>query len=159
MARSVVIDGKIFPSDSVRQYGSLAIKLPMDNEDRASNADVFNMSYSTEEQAISNMINLLLTRDGERFMRPRFGVGLYYYVFEQNSLNNNILLENRIREQITTWLPYIDLVDVTINNFDDASYNGNAINIMITFKVFESSANRTISIYSLDDVQLNVNVE
>lgn len=159
MARSVVIDGKIFPSDSIRQYGSLAIKLPMDNDDRASNSDVFNMSYSTEEQAISNMINLLLTRDGERIMRPRFGVGLYYYVFEQNSLNNNILLENRIREQITTWLPYIDLVDVTINNFDDASYNGNAINILITFKVFESSANRTISIYSLDDVQLNVNVE
>ena len=37
-----------------------------------SGGSVFALSYSTEEQALSNLKNLLATNRGERYMQPRF---------------------------------------------------------------------------------------
>ena len=34
---------------------------------------LFSLSYTTEEQSISNLKNLLLTRKGERLFQPEFG--------------------------------------------------------------------------------------
>ena len=47
-----------------------------------SGASVFAQSYSTEDQAISNLKNLLLTRKGERFMQPDFGTRIFDSLFE-----------------------------------------------------------------------------
>ena len=48
------------------------------------NGRLFNLSYSTEEQALSNLKNLILTRQGERIMQPLFGTNLQDSLFEQN---------------------------------------------------------------------------
>lgn len=159
MARTVVIDSKIYPNDIRKDYGTLGVLLPMNGTNQNSNSQLFNMSFTTEEQAISNLINLLLTKDGERFMRPRFGVGLYFYVFEQNTPITLLAIESAIEEQVGIWLPYINLIDVSVTGVDDSFYDGNGINIVITFKVNNSGSNRQISIYNLNDVQLNVEVQ
>lgn len=159
MARTVVIDSKIYPNDIRKDYGTLGVLLPMNGTNQNSNSQIFNMSFTTEEQAISNLINLLLTKDGERFMRPRFGVGLYFYVFEQNTPITLLAIESAIEEQVGIWLPYINLIDVSVTGVDDSFYDGNGINIVITFKVNNSGSNRQISIYNLNDVQLNVEVQ
>ena len=49
------------------------------------NQGVFGLSFSTEEQAISNLKNLILTSKGERFKQPDFGCRLAFFIFEQNS--------------------------------------------------------------------------
>ena len=45
---------------------------------------IFNSSYTTQDQAKSNLINVLLTEPGERIMEPNFGVGLKRLLFESN---------------------------------------------------------------------------
>lgn len=139
---NVTINSKIYPQDYVQNIGSLAIKLPMNASDvKKSNTDLFNLSYTTEEQAISNFINLLLTKDGERFMQPALGVGLYYYVFEQATPEQSILLRNKIEDQASQWLPYIIIKNVEVNVEPDS----NSFNILITFSVTESGANIEMS--------------
>ena len=71
---------KYYPEDRSRYSGTLAVKLPMNGSKKGS---FFNMSHTTEEQAVSNYINLLLTRKGERLMQPQFGIGIQDYLFDQ----------------------------------------------------------------------------
>ena len=52
-----------------------------------SGGSVFAVSYSTEQQAISNLKNLLLTTQRERFMQPKFGTRIREAVFQQNTIN------------------------------------------------------------------------
>lgn len=151
MARQVFIDGKIYPSDSGKDDGYLALKLPLNN---TSTQSTFSQSRTTEEQAISNLINLILTRSGERVMQPDLGVGLYYYVFDQITKSGITNLKNQIEDQINRWLPYIQLLNVQVTeNEDDA----NALNILISFKVSESGANVQLSFFT--DAELNLNIE
>lgn len=145
-----MINVKLYPED-YRADGSLAIKFPMNGNKSKSNSGIFNVSYTTEEQAVSNYINLLLTRPAERFMQPIFGVGLHLYLFEQNTEEFKFELEERIREQTDIWLPYIIVQDIRILNKaagGPESDPEHGINIIIEFKVTESGANRTITIFS-----------
>jgi phage baseplate assembly protein W len=59
---------------------AVGITLPFARRD----GRLFNLSYSTEEQALSNLTNLILTRQGERIMQPFFGTTLQDSLFEQN---------------------------------------------------------------------------
>lgn len=156
MARLVYINSKIYPDDYKKPLGSLAIKLPMNSTKFSPSDSMFNLSYTTEEQAISNMINLLLTKDGERYMQPELGVGLYYQIFEQNTPGTNTELEFRIRRQMAEYLPYIVLDDITIQgNFNE---DENGINIIIRFRVTEGGANRTVTVFTDAESQINVEV-
>ena len=84
---------------------AVGIKLPMIGK----LGNLFDLSYSTEEQAISNLKNLLFTVPGERVMQPLFGTELRSSLFEQN----NDLLKAQIQESLLRavdfWLPYITI--------------------------------------------------
>lgn len=144
---------KYYPEDTRKPYATLGIKLPMNGEQGSSDYRVFNMSRSTEDQAISNYVNLLLTYPGERYMQPDFGVGLPRYLFEQKVERSVLGIQAVIEEQSARWLPYIinEKIEIlTSENSDLAGLGGNSentINIVITFKVTEFGANRTISIF------------
>lgn len=139
---------KLHPADHSKDYGSLGIKLPMNSNKKYNRAEIFNLSYTTEEQAVSNYINLLLTKRGERYMQPEFGVGLYLYLFEQNTDFIKIKLEDEIRTQSDRWLPYIFNEDISISDYEGAPEDTkHGIHIRIKFKVTEHGANKTISIF------------
>jgi phage baseplate assembly protein W len=74
---------------------------------------VFLSSYTTEEQSISNLKNLLLTSKGERIFRPNFGTNIQNILFENNTIEVEEELEETLRADIEFWLPYI-----IINNLD-----------------------------------------
>jgi len=158
----ISINGKVYPNDTVSSSGTLAIKLPMNNSSANHKPSMFNMSKTTEEQAVSNFINLLLTKDGERYMQPEFGVGLYYKVFEPNTANETARLKTNIMDQASMWLPYIIIERIEIGNEstpgDVQSLEEHAMPIFIDFRVTESGANRTISIFVGSDSNLNVNI-
>lgn len=153
---------KYYPEDIKKPYATLGIKLPTNGE-LGSSFRVFNMSRTTEEQAISNYINVLLTFPGERYMQPDFGVGLQRFLFE-NKIDKTIFgIRSAIEEQAARWLPYIineDIQIITSENGDIPSLGSNdenGINIVITFRVTEFGANRTISIFpSQGKVQYSV---
>jgi len=100
----------------------------------------FSLTYTTEEQAISNLKNLLLTRKGERMMQPNFGTNIYDSLFEPNTEFLIDDLKNSLTEDIELWLPYIVL------NRIDAIRNEHDINLRIVFQVSETGANLVINV-------------
>jgi len=103
---------------------------------------VFDSSYSTEEQSISNLRNLLLTIKGERVMQPTFGTEIRASLFEPNTIELKETLDLSLREDIGKWLPYIkiDTIDIVSN------INQYSISIRINYRVSEHGANRVIII-------------
>lgn len=118
-------------------------------------AKPFQLSYSTEEQAISNLINLLLTRKGERYMQPNFGSLIPDFLFEPITDLSLFNLEQSIREDIEYWLPYIFLNTLRVVTGNEVkaitAANDHTVGISISFKVTESGANRVIVLFVNDD--------
>ena len=83
----------------------------------------FKLNYTTLDQAKTNLVNLLLTHKGERFMQPDFGTNLRRFIFQ-------------LLSAIRFWLPYIKVenivTDRSIENIDQYK-----INISLTFSVID----------------------
>jgi phage baseplate assembly protein W len=95
---------------------------------------LFDLSYSNEEQMLSNLKNLILTRRGERLMQPLFGTNLQDSLFEQNTDQ----LKNSIIDSITTavdfWLPYVTIESLTVDNVivTDASSQEHGVQVVLS---------------------------
>lgn len=89
---------------------AVGVKLPFVSK----RGSLFDLSYSTQEQLLSNLKNLILTRRGERILQPEFGTNLQDSLFEQN----DELLQERITNSITSainfWLPYVQIVKLDV---------------------------------------------
>lgn len=89
---------------------AVGVKLPFVRND----GGLFQLSYSTEEQAISNLKNLILTRRGERVLQPLFGTNLQDSLFEQNDVLLKDSIETNIIEAVEFWLPYISIRELKV---------------------------------------------
>lgn len=89
---------------------AVGVKLPIVGK----RGNLFDLSYSTEEQVLSNLKNLLLTTRGERIMQPLFGTNIRNSLFSQNTEELKEKISIEISEAINFWLPYIDIVDLNI---------------------------------------------
>lgn len=107
------------------------------------NKGLFSLSYTTEEQAISNLKNLLLTRKGERLFQPEFGSSIYSLLFEQMNENLSTQMDEQLREDIGFWLPYIVIDDLIIQ----PNYDRNYVGIELKFRVTEQGANQQIIMF------------
>jgi phage baseplate assembly protein W len=81
--------------------------------------------------AKQNFKMLILTNPGERVMYPEYGVGITRYLFENFTNNTYTQIDNRLREQVKIYMPYINIVEVNFNGSDD-SRNTLGIRIMYT---------------------------
>jgi phage baseplate assembly protein W len=90
---------------------AVGIKLPMLRSDGV----LFELSYSTEDQVISNLKNLILTRKGERIMQPEFGTTLQDSLFEQNTELLVTSIRNSIQDAVSFWLPYVSIDTLTVD--------------------------------------------
>jgi phage baseplate assembly protein W len=106
----------------------IGVRIPI----RMGNTGFFDQTFSSIEEAKSNMINLLLTRKGERPMLPDFGTNIYNYLFDQmtGDLSNNISQE--ITYAVDTWLPYVELTEVLVDA-GPTNMDRNRIDVKITF--------------------------
>jgi len=116
---------------------AVGIKLPFSKEN-----GLFSLSYSTEEQAISNLKNLLLTRKGERVFQPTFGSQIYALLFEPITLDLKQKLEDGILVDVNFWLPYIIIDEVNVTPDEDRNHVG----ITLNFRVTEQGANQRINL-------------
>lgn len=92
---------------------ALGILLPLTGPNQ-----LFRQSYTSEDQAISNLKSLLLTAKGERIMLPNFGSDLPKYLFENFDEDLLSKIENEVVGSIRTWLPYINVQDVRVYTRD-----------------------------------------
>lgn len=101
---------------------------------------VFTLSYTTEEQSISNFKNLLMTIKGERIMQPDFGTNIRSTLFEPNTKLVTDNLKASLENDIKFWLPYIKVNEINVlRNIDQYS-----ISIRIRYTVNSSIAERVI---------------
>ena len=89
---------------------------------------IFNSSYTTQDQAKSNLINVLLTEPGERVYEPTFGVGLKKLLFENQIKEDEV--EGRIKDQCAFYVPEVDITNLIIQLIPD----NNTLYIRLTYK-------------------------
>ena len=135
---------KIYPID-LEPDVAVGIMLPMTDTD----GKLFKLSYTTQEQAISNLKNLLLTIRGERPMQPLFGTNIQKSLFQP--ITNSLLesIENNVMKAIEFWLPYIIVDDFRIEGFF-GTVNGmqeHGIYLKLWVKITTEGANVPITIF------------
>jgi phage baseplate assembly protein W len=117
---------------------AVGIKLPFGKPN-----GLFTLSYTTEEQAVSNLKNLLLTKKGERPFQPLFGSDVYAQLFENIDLNLSDRISETLSKDIKFWLPYIVIDNIDIETEPDRNF----VRIKLRFRVTEQGANRQIIIF------------
>lgn len=126
---------RVHPLD-LKRNTAIGVMLPMGGD------PLFKLSYTTEEQALSNLKNLLLTRKGERPFQPLFGTNIYSLLFEQLNEDTSTSLRDTLEADINFWLPYIIVDDILVTQNEDV----NRINIVLNVRVSENGANTPIII-------------
>ena len=125
IGRKVVKDTEEFDSYA---YG---ITLPVKNGE----SGYFEQSFTSREQAKSNLKNLLLTSRGERIMQPNFGTGLKELLFEQM---DDELFEDRVKttvlDSVSFWLPYINIQSIEVELTDELR-DRNQANLYVQFAI------------------------
>jgi phage baseplate assembly protein W len=100
-----------------------------------------------EENVKQNLRGLFLTSPGERIMDPEFGVGLRRFLFDQNIPSNRAKIENRIRDQIDKYMPFVIVRE--LNVFSGDSRNSNLVNINFRYAIDGISSDQILNL-SLD---------
>lgn len=67
-----------------------------------------------DESVRQVILNCLLTRPGERLMRPQFGAGLLDLVHLPNNQTTRGLIANRVRKAITQWETRVEVEAVEV---------------------------------------------
>jgi phage baseplate assembly protein W len=127
---------RVNPLD-INKNVKIGVAFPLDK------VNIFNGTESFKEQVKSNLINVLLTKAGERVNEPNFGVGLKNYLFENNIDTDN--LNQIIHDQIQIYIPQITLKETIVNLLEDE----HILNIKIVYSF--NFDNET------DAIQLNFN--
>lgn len=79
----------------------------------------FEQAFQSFDQARANLVNLLLTKKGERIMQPDFGTGLEELLFEQMQGDFEERLQEIITESVNFWLPYINIEEIDVEMTDE----------------------------------------
>jgi len=127
---------RISPLD-INKNVSIGVAFPLDDN------NMFKGTQTLKEQVKSNLLNLLLTEQGERVNEPNFGVGLKHHLFEQNIDVDS--LNTEINAQINFYIPEISLIDTDINFLEDE----HLLFIKITYSINSDN--------TVDAIQLNFN--
>jgi phage baseplate assembly protein W len=125
-----ILDKKIVKDTEEFSNHAYGITLPVSR----GNGGYFNQSFSSYEQAKSNLKNLLLTNKGERIFQPEFGTGLQGLLFEQADENLETDLERVVTESVNFWLPYIEIKDIEVT-MSDVMKDNNRAQIKIQFSI------------------------
>jgi phage baseplate assembly protein W len=125
---------RIYPIDLAASK-AVGVSLPFNG-----NA-VFKPTYTTKEAIKTNLINFLLTGQGERVFNPTFGAGLRKFVFQQINTEGISEIESYILSVIEKYFPNIQGV-AQVQPVPDQ----NTIFITITYSILNTGINDTIQI-------------
>ena len=102
---------------------------------------VFNQTFETRDQIRANLVNFLLTNQGERVFNPNFGADLRLLLFNfQDDAENDLI--NIVRDRVKELFPSVSIERLTINRLDDT----NTIQLNITYSIQSFGISDSISI-------------
>ena len=93
----------------------LSPKLPIQKDP----VDGFALTKTFKEMVKQNFKNLMLTSPGERIMDPEFGVGLRRFLFQPMTSFVFSDIEDRIVDQCSTYLPFIEIAGIEFDTPED----------------------------------------
>jgi phage baseplate assembly protein W len=117
---------------------------------------LFTQSFTTDEQSISNLKNLLLTRKGERYNLPTFGSSLLNLIFEPNTDQLTEAIRNTIKESVSIWLPYIQITNIDVVTGQGNSNLIHQVNVTISFLVKPTGSELSIAIFANENGEFEV---
>ena len=117
---------------------------------------LFKKSYTTFEQASTNIKSLILTRKGERYQQPNFGTDLINVLFEPNVSELKEFITTTITDAVQFWLPYLSITELKITTQEDDPNMIHNIQISLSFTVTGTDSEETITIFAGEDGILKV---
>lgn len=141
MAYRVVAANDITKSPDI----AIGVKFPFNGK------GIFRKSFTTNDQALTNIKSLLLTRKGERFELPNFGTDLLNVLFEPVTSELKVFIEETITSAVSFWLPYIQISKLDIVTSEEDTSLIHEIQISISFIVTSTGAEQTIIIFADQD--------
>ena len=94
--------------------------------------DGFTMIKSFRRLIKQNLKMLILTAPGERVMEPEFGVGLRNFLFQNFGSQTYVLIEARIRDQVSKFMPVVNILNI---QFDTSGTDSNTLGIALAYSV------------------------
>ena len=96
-----------------------------------------------------NFLMLLLTNPGERIMDGNFGVGIKRMLFENYSPFLRIDFEQRLKNQVQIYTPYISITSI---NYGNTNIDGSLLNISISYFIVPLGNSVNLTIQSNGDI-------
>ncbi len=106
--------------------------------------NIFEINYSSDEQALANLKNLLVTTKGERYHQIKFGSDLPYIIFEPNVYELKEEISEIILSAVSEWLPYINITGIDIVTAEDSPDLDHNIQITIRFNINSLVENKIV---------------
>ncbi len=73
------------------------------------------LSYATDDDSVREVIrNILLTRAGERLLRPEFGASLLNFIHQPNNETTRTLIASQVKKAIEQWETRVLVDDVSV---------------------------------------------
>ena len=126
---------QIFPID-FNKSAAVGVDIPFNAP------GVFKPNYTTAAAIKNNLINYFLTNPGERPLNPSFGGGLRAFIFQQITTDNLDFLEERISNDLGTFLPNVAIGNLEILRQEDT----NTITVSLTYSVINTNISDTLEI-------------
>ncbi len=99
----------------------------------------YTVTKTIVEAVQQNLKNLVLPSPGERVMDPDFGVGVRNYLFENASEATYGAIKSRINQQVSTYLPFIDIEDIDIGvPTDSHETTSNLLTLVIEYRIMST---------------------
>lgn len=94
---------------------ALGIVLPI----KRGKTGYFEQAFDVITQVKSNLINLILTRKGERVFQSDFGTDLHTLVFTQMDDEYDKNVKNSVASAVRKWMPFINIVEQVVIRDED----------------------------------------
>jgi phage baseplate assembly protein W len=105
---------------------------------------VFYSTFSTKDQLKYNLINLILTSQGERIDNPNFGTTLRSQLFNPMTEASFSDIEDSIRDSVQVYIP-----EISINNIEftqEPNNVSNSLAIKIIYQILISGQTDTVTV-------------
>jgi len=101
----------------------------------------FASTTSTIEAVKIDILNLLNTRVGERYMQPTLGVQLHKFLFEQITIGIIDEIKMSISDSFKQWLPYVIINNLIVQEEETTGLT-NVLIIKINFSISQDPLTR-----------------
>lgn len=103
---------------------------------------VFSSTYLSKDAIKTNLINLLLTGTGERYLNPTLGSGLRSFIFENINEASLLRIKSEVRQSIEIYFPTVSIQTLELTSQPDT----NSVMFFIKYMIVDTDIEDEITI-------------